>query len=108
MSYPSSRSFCRSGLRPISWCDIELHPILYLYRLPFQQRSFGLVRVSLGVLDGELQVLTGRRDIEGVRYHLVEGQRLLGHLLRAAIEDYGDLFLVLVVVFIAHALGSGS
>src|SRR5438132_11262809 len=50
-SYPSSRSRRRSGLRSISGCDIEHHPVLRLHGLAWRERTLRLVVVPAAVRD---------------------------------------------------------
>src|SRR3546814_3152073 len=64
-SKPSSCSRKRSGLRLISCCDMERHPLDHVNRLARQQRALRARRRAFAVADGEADLRSRRRLREG-------------------------------------------
>src|SRR3546814_15475356 len=60
-SKPSSCSRKRSGLRLISCCDMERHPLDHVNRLVRQQRALRARRRAFAVADGEADLRSRRR-----------------------------------------------
>src|SRR3546814_20247017 len=60
-SKPSSCSRKRSGLRLISCCDMERHPLDHVNRLARKQRALRARRRAFAVADGEADLRSRRR-----------------------------------------------
>src|ERR1035438_10404864 len=81
-SYPSFCNRFRSGLRLISWCDIEDHPLLYLDLASRHQTAHRIGVRAVFVADSEQNVRSRGRRRERQCHELLEGHRLAGqHLL---------------------------
>src|SRR3546814_20595779 len=64
-SKPSSCSRQRSGLRLLSCCDMERHPLDHVNRLARQQRALRARRRAFAVPAGEADLRSRRRVREG-------------------------------------------
>src|SRR5262245_24220353 len=102
ISYPSSRSFLRSGLRLISRCDIENHALLHLHGFTRDQGPlWGMVSPAVGHGDFDVRSL-GRVIVEGEVDDFLVGEALVLDLLGTAVHDDGDDLLVAGLVVLTH------
>src|SRR5438128_12575460 len=104
MSKPSLRSRVRSGLRAISWCDIEHHALLDLDAVSGYKAALWLVAMPPVVHDGVLDAVRRRRE---ARQHedLFERNVVLPDVLRSAIYNDDDglaLALLLLKLCLCH------